>query len=92
MDNSYAHSNIIVHNKFIMADQIGKSLIIIGGILVFSGTIFLILIKFIKLKEFPGTLKIESGNLTLIIPILASIILSAILTLFLNLVIRLLNK
>ena len=75
-----------------MSEQIGRFLIIIGGVLVVSGILFLLINRFIGPNEFPGTIKIETGSFSLSIPLLASILLSIILTVVLNLVIRLINK
>lgn len=72
--------------------QIGKFMIIAGGVLVAMGILLMVLNKFIDLNEFPGTIKIEMGNFKLFTPILASIILSVILTIVLNLIVRFINR
>lgn len=72
--------------------QIGKFLIVAGGMMVAMGIILVVLNQFLDLNEFPGTVKIEAGNFKLFIPIFASIVLSIILTIVLNLVIRLINR
>jgi uncharacterized membrane protein YidH (DUF202 family) len=75
-----------------MTGQMGKFLIVAGGLLVAAGIILIILNKFTGLNEFPGTIKIETGNFSFTIPILASIILSVVITIVLNLVIRFFNR
>ncbi len=72
--------------------QIGKFMIVTGGVLVVVGIIFILLNKFMDFNEFPGTIKIETGNFKLFIPILSSIILSLLLTIVLNLVVRIINR
>jgi hypothetical protein len=75
-----------------MSEQIGRVLVIFGGVLVVVGLIILLLSRFIDLNNLPGTLRIESGNFRLVFPIAASIVLSIILTVVLNVIIRLFNR
>lgn len=75
-----------------MSEQFGRLLVIIGGVLVVIGFVFILISRFINLNELPGTIKIESGSFRLFIPILASIVLSIILTVILNIVVRLINR
>jgi hypothetical protein len=75
-----------------MTGQMGKFLIVAGGLLVAAGIILIILNKFTDLNEFPGTIKIETGNFSFTIPILASITLSVVITIVLNLVIQFFNR
>lgn len=63
-----------------------------GSFLIIMGIIFILLNKFLDLNEFPGTIKIESGNFIFFIPILASIVFSVIVTIVLNLVIQFFNR
>ncbi len=72
-----------------MTDQLGKLLIILGGVLAASGALILLLGRFIDLTRLPGTLKVESGNFRLEVPVLASILLSIFLTVILNILARL---
>lgn len=72
--------------------QIGKFLIIAGGVMFVMGIILVVLNKYMDLNEFPGTIRIEMGNFRLFIPIFASIILSIIITIVLNLVLRFINR
>ena len=72
-----------------MTDQLGKLLHIHGGVLAASGALILQLGRFIDLSRLPGTLKVESGNFRLEVPVLASILLSIFLTVILNILARL---
>ena len=72
--------------------QIGKTLILLGILLVVAGTIVLLLQRFTGAKSFPGTLRFELGSTSVVIPILASIIGSVVLTLLLNLISKLLSR
>jgi hypothetical protein len=75
-----------------MPEQFGKILVIVGGVLVVSGLLFMLISRLVNLNDLPGTIKIEGGSFKLVIPILASILLSIILTVVLNIVIRLINR
>jgi len=75
-----------------MTEQIGRFLIIIGSVLIVSGFLFLLINRLNGPGEFPGTIKIETGSFSLTIPVLASLLLSIIFTVILNLVVRLINK
>ena len=73
-------------------NQLGKTLILFGVVLVFTGGFILLFQRFSGEKPFPGTLRIELGNTTIFIPILFSIIASVALTLLLNLLSRFLSR
>lgn len=66
----------------------------IAGVVLFvtGGLIYLASRMGINLFQLPGDIRIQSNNLTCIIPLVSSILLSIILTVILNLVIRFLNK
>jgi hypothetical protein len=68
--------------------------LVIGGLVIaiLGGIIWLVARLFPNLGQFPGTIRIQSGGLTCVFPILASIIFSIILTILLNLIARFLNK
>ena len=64
----------------------GLSLFVIGGLIhLFSrlGT---------NLFQLPGDIRLQSGNVTCLIPLVSSILLSIVLTLILSVVIHFLNK
>jgi hypothetical protein len=66
--------------------------LVAGGILIVAiGGIIWALGRFGGLNRLPGTLRIEGAGFTCLIPILASIVLSLVLTVALNLLARFLN-
>ncbi|MGB3700618.1 MAG: DUF2905 domain-containing protein [Anaerolineales bacterium] len=69
-------------------------LLMIAGITLFvvGGVIYLASRMGINLFQLPGDIRIQSENLTCLVPLVSSILLSIVLTLILNLVIRYLNK
>ncbi len=69
-------------------------LLMIAGIVLFviGGLVFLASRLGINLFQLPGDIRIQSSNLTCIIPLVTSILLSIVLTVVLNLVIRFLNR
>ena len=64
---------------------VGLAIMILGGLVWFFG-------KYLKLDSLPGTLRIEGSGFTCVIPLLASVVLSVVLTLVLNFIARLFNK
>ena len=64
------------------------------GIAIFltGGLIYLFSRLGINLFQLPGDIRLQSGNITCLVPLVTSIILSILLTVILNLVIRFLNK
>ncbi|MFL7893898.1 MAG: DUF2905 domain-containing protein [Anaerolineales bacterium] len=74
-------------------ESIARFLMIAGVVLfVTGGLIYLASRMGINLFQLPGDIRIQSNNLTCMIPLVSSILLSIILTVILNLVIRFLNK
>ncbi|MGW8144770.1 MAG: DUF2905 family protein [Anaerolineales bacterium] len=69
-------------------------LLMIAGIAIFliGGMIFLFSRIGINLFQLPGDIRLQSGNVTCLVPIVSTILLSILLTLILNIVIRFLNK
>ena len=72
-------------------DVIGRWVVITGIVLVVVGGLVWLLSKIPGLNQFPGTLKIEIGSFSCIFPILASIVLSILLTVALNVIARLMK-
>jgi hypothetical protein len=72
-------------------DVIGRWVVITGIVLVVVGGLVWLLSKIPGLNQLPGTLKIELGSFTCIFPILASIVLSILLTVALNVIARLMR-
>jgi hypothetical protein len=69
-------------------------LLMLAGIALFliGGMIFLFSRLGINLFQLPGDIRLQSGNVTCLVPIVSTILLSILLTLILNIVIRFLNK
>ena len=69
-------------------------ILMILGIAIFltGGLIYLFSRLGINLFQLPGDIRLQSGNITCLVPLVTSIILSILLTVILNLVIRFLNK
>lgn len=65
---------------------------ILGGALLVSGVLILLLSRMGNIDHLPGTINIELGNGRMSFPILTSIILSIVLTIVVNLVLRLFNR
>lgn len=65
-------------------NNIGKSLIIIGLVIAFSGVVIMVLSRFkIPVGRFPGDIFIQKKNFTFYFPLTTSIVLSIILSLIL---------
>ena len=69
-----------------MNSFIGKWLIILGSVTLIFGLLFLLSPKIPFVGKLPGDIFIERKNVIIFIPITTMILLSLILTLFLNLV------
>jgi Flp pilus assembly protein protease CpaA len=73
--------------------NIGKWLMVAGGVLLLAGAILFFLGKMgISPGKLPGDIRFQSGNVTILIPIATSLLISLILTVGLNVLIRLLKK
>ncbi|NPA32495.1 MAG: DUF2905 domain-containing protein [Aquificae bacterium] len=73
--------------------ELGKVLILFGVVLVVMGLLLLFFEKLpFGLGRLPGDILIKRDNFTIYIPITTSIILSLLLTLFLNLLFALLRR
>ena len=70
-------------------ETLGKWLVVLGVVLLIAGGIFWLVGRIPGLKQIPGILQINLGGLTCTIPLLASILLSIVLTVLLNLALRL---
>lgn len=75
-----------------MSEQFGRLLVFMGGLLLVSGVLFILLSRIGNINELPGTINLEVGNGRLSIPILPSIVLSILLTVILNIVLRIFNR
>lgn len=68
--------------------QMGRWLVITGISLAVVGGVIWLIGRFGGLKELPGSIRIEGNGVSCVFPLLASIILSILLTLVLNGVLR----
>ena len=73
-------------------DQIGRLLLIAGGVFLVLGALFLIFGRSSFLGRLPGDINFSSGNFSCIVPIASMLVLSLLLTIILNVVIRLFNR
>lgn len=80
-------SKKFVFNLFLMQQQLGKTLIIIGGLVLFVGLLFYFFDRIPFFGKMPGDIVVKK-NFTFYFPLATSIILSILLTLFLYLINR----
>ena len=74
-------------------EPIARMLMIVGMIIfLVGGLVFLASRMGFNLFQLPGDIRFQSNNLTCIIPLVSSILISIVLTVALNLIIRFLNK
>jgi hypothetical protein len=73
-------------------EVIGRWMVISGIVVAVVGGILWMLSRVFGLNELPGTLRVEGSGITCVFPILASIVLSIILTVVLNLAARWFNR
>jgi hypothetical protein len=76
-------------------ESIGRILLLLGAGVVGVGGLLLVLSRvpfFNQLFNMPGDIRVESGNFSCFFPIVTMIILSVLLTIVANVVIRFLNK
>jgi hypothetical protein len=73
-------------------NDIGKTLIGIGILLVMVSILVVLAGKFSFLGKLPGDLIIQTENISCFVPIVSSIILSLLLTIILNVLLRMINK
>jgi hypothetical protein len=72
-----------------MAEQIARILVIVGVLLVVAGgLVFLAARLGLPLGRLPGDIRIQTDNLTCLFPLATMIILSIVLTVVVNVVIR----
>ncbi|MDX9866218.1 MAG: DUF2905 domain-containing protein [Anaerolineaceae bacterium] len=73
-------------------EMYGKWLVIAGVVLALLGAVVWLLGKFTGWESLPGTLRIQGSGFTCVVPVLASIVGSVLLTVVLNLIVRLMKK
>ena len=69
--------------------NLGKILLIIGGMIVLAGLVILIFGKTGFIGKLPGDILIQKGNFTFYFPLVTFLILSIVLTIIVNVIIRL---
>ncbi len=73
-------------------ENFGKLLVVIGVIVVVAGGVIWLLGRLLGGQSLPGTLRLDFPGGSCVIPILASILISLVLTVVLNLLARWLNR
>lgn len=73
-------------------DDLAKLLIVFGIAITLTGGVLLLLARVPGLTRVPGDLVFQTGNMTCLVPLGLSILLSIILTVALNLVIRAMGR
>jgi len=72
--------------------ELGKMLLVLGGVIVLLGLILLVLGRVPLLGRLPGDITFRRGNLSCFVPIVSCILLSLLLTVVLNLLLRLFGR
>jgi Protein of unknown function (DUF2905) len=73
-------------------DSIGKSLILLGAIIVIVGLAVTLAGRVPGLGKLPGDIVWQRDNVSIYIPIVTSIVISVVLTVLLNVVVRLFGR
>ena len=73
-------------------ESIGKMVALLGVALVCTGGLIWLAAKIPGLEKLPGTINLTGSGFSCLIPVLASIILSLVLTFLLNVIVRLINR
>jgi len=73
-------------------ESIGKMVALLGVVLACTGGLIWLAAKIPGLEKLPGTIKITGSGFTCLIPLLALIVLSLLLTFVLNVIVRLINR
>jgi hypothetical protein len=73
-------------------EDLGRMLLILGGVIVLLGLLLMLGGKLPFLGRLPGDIHIQRGNISCTFPLVTSLLLSIILTVIINIVLRLLRK
>lgn len=73
-------------------DQLGRLLLVLGVVVFVVGLLLLAFGRGGSLGRLPGDINLTSGNFTCMVPIVSMLLLSLLLTVVLNVVIRLFNR
>lgn len=75
------------------AESIARILIMIGAVLLLAGGVILVFARLgLPLGRLPGDIRIQSQNVTCLIPLASSILLSVLLTILINIIVRFFNR
>jgi hypothetical protein len=72
--------------------NLGKSLLIIGGLTLLVGLSLMLLGRVTWLGRLPGDITFRRGNVSCYVPLISSLLLSLLLTIVFNLLLRLLGR
>jgi hypothetical protein len=72
-------------------DQLGRALLVLGGVILVVG-LALMLLGRAGIGKLPGDFTFSSGNVTCMVPLASMIVISIIVTVILNVVLRLFNR
>jgi uncharacterized membrane-anchored protein YitT (DUF2179 family) len=72
--------------------EIGKILLIVGGIVIIAGLVFTFSHHIPFLGKLPGDIVVKKGNFSFYFPLVTFLIISIVLTIIINIVLRLINK
>ena len=75
-----------------MMESAGRWMLIVGGILILMGAIFILAQKVPFLGNLPGDIRYESNGTTVYIPLSTCLLLSVLLSVLLNVLLRVLGK
>jgi hypothetical protein len=73
-------------------EQLGKTLILIGVFVVILGLFLVFWSKIPLLGRLPGDIFLQKGNFRFFFPVVTCLVISAVLTIVVNLIIRLLGR
>ena len=75
------------------AESIARILIILGAVLLLAGGVILVFARLgLPLGRLPGDIRIQGQNMTCLIPLASSILLSLLLTILINIIVRFFNR
>lgn len=86
------HTQWLAGKTQVAFDQLGKLLLIVGATIVVLGLLFLLLGRTGFLGKLPGDINITSGNFTCMVPLASMILISLLLTIIANVLLRIFNK
>ena len=73
-------------------ESIGRWIMVIGVVMLIIGGLVWLLGRLKVFESLPGVFRIQAGGLNCVVPILASIIISVLLTIFANIILRMINR